>query len=731
MRRLIVLLALLVILSAPQAFPQILPFQTYSVKDGLVSNDILTLFQDSQGYLWIGTMKGISVYDGWTFVNYTLADGLPPGGIRQILEERTQGPKVIWILTVDGAVCKITSGKIVPVLFDSSLTWARRVTSLCQDHEGTLWAGTEDTVAQIIADQLKPVVTGVRMKDAAIVEQGKSLLWFACQSGLFQYSFDTRRFMKIEFGSDSSYTVGPLCPDDKGNLWVRLNTPYPYVKQRTLLANVRGGEVVSRSQMPGFFPMAHDHNGHLWLAEDNGLHKIIPGNMSPGSDTPFTVENGLPETDIKTLLVDRESNLWIGGQKKGLVKLADQSSISFPLAMVPSPLHSSVGAADTNGHLWVISSMGLWEFWQEGGSRWHQALTVPPEVGTEPEYPVFDFKRAKVRRPCSVFCDRQGRLWVGFTDEHICCFGVHPQRHGPSLLTPIRLLQPEIDFPRGYPLCFIIDRAGLVWYSANNSLLLLNPANAHPLVRILPLHYVRALCEDSSGGIWAGTYQEGIFRLDPDSIETGSFRVVHPSRQRAEQRIASIFQCHDGTLLISDEKSGLAIVSADTSIRRSIPEGLPSSIVRSAVQDKNGRLWVSTSEGVAYLDSVSAPFIHPVGELAGLSVACSGSTRSGYLWFVTLEGLTLYDPGALERGSSVPEVVFTGLKVNDKEARITGSIELPHDSNTIEVSYAAITFLNQQEITYQYRLLGHIRSGAARQKAGLSRSPNCLLVTTR
>lgn len=711
---LVTLLGTLIVFSTSA---QTLPIQTFGVKDGLVSQDILTLYQDSEGFLWAGTPNGISMYDGWTFVNYTAADGLAPGGVRQILEGRTPGPKVMWVLTFRGALDKIINGKVHTVSYDSTTPWAHRVLSLWQDREGIMWAATEDTIATLVNDQLHPVVSGIRMKYGFFVGQGDSVLWIGNQSGLVKYSYATRRFTKIDFGSDSSLEVNCMSPDNEGNLWINLVTAYPYLNEKSLLVQVRGVDVVFRAPIVWSNQITRDDNDNLWLATSAGLRRITTGRESIGAALKITVKNGLSDSDVRSILVDREKNLWLGTQKGGIAKLTNQACFSFTYPSPTSqPYHYSDGAADSNGHIWVISAQGLREFWNEKGA-WDQALSLRPEPAGSEEFPVFDFKRARIRRPSSVFCDHQGRLWVGFSDAGITSFGVHRKPGGPSILRPLRSLRSPRDFPAGFPLCFIVDRAGRVWYCVGGPLLLLDPAKAHPLIRSFPFTSVRALVEDNAGNIWAGTFQNGLFCLEADSIATGSFKLQIPAEHPADQNIASIRQTTNGTMVISDEKAGLTIAQGDTVIRRTIADGLPSSIVRTVVEDIRGRFWVGTASGVALLDSLASPVIHPKQDLIAHAVLCSGTTRSGLLWFVTLDGLSVIDPREVETVSPVPPIVFTGLKVNGRESFITKSIELPHDSNTIDIGFAAITFKGQQEIAYRYRLLGAQKDWGAPTKS--------------
>jgi len=84
---------------------QVLPFQLYTMRDGLASTLVSSVMQDSRGFLWIGTMDGISVFDGREFHNYTLADGLPFSRVNDIIESKKH-PGTMWIATNGGGICK-------------------------------------------------------------------------------------------------------------------------------------------------------------------------------------------------------------------------------------------------------------------------------------------------------------------------------------------------------------------------------------------------------------------------------------------------------------------------------------------------------------------------------------------------------------------------------------------------------------------------------------------------
>ncbi|HEX9959601.1 MAG TPA: two-component regulator propeller domain-containing protein [Pyrinomonadaceae bacterium] len=76
-----------------------LPIKTYTVADGLLRDNVYKIKQDSRGFLWFCTVEEISRFDGYTFTNFTVADGLPDRRVNDFLE--TKGGS-IYIATGKG-----------------------------------------------------------------------------------------------------------------------------------------------------------------------------------------------------------------------------------------------------------------------------------------------------------------------------------------------------------------------------------------------------------------------------------------------------------------------------------------------------------------------------------------------------------------------------------------------------------------------------------------------------
>ena len=87
-------------------------FKSYSIQDGLIANTVRTIFQDSAGFIWIGTWEGLSKYDGYRFTNFTTANGLSHNVVNDIFEKDNQ----LLIAENDGTVDAIQNDHVQKII---------------------------------------------------------------------------------------------------------------------------------------------------------------------------------------------------------------------------------------------------------------------------------------------------------------------------------------------------------------------------------------------------------------------------------------------------------------------------------------------------------------------------------------------------------------------------------------------------------------------------------------
>lgn len=124
------------------------PFVHYSQKDGLISNRIRNIYQDSKGRLYFSSLSGLSVYDGARFTNYTAENGLPTSTINCVQE---MGPDSVWIVTNSPIIHCLHNGKLKLVRLEGN---PPTIDKLLRIDEHTTYAGSEQGIFELKGNRL-------------------------------------------------------------------------------------------------------------------------------------------------------------------------------------------------------------------------------------------------------------------------------------------------------------------------------------------------------------------------------------------------------------------------------------------------------------------------------------------------------------------------------------------------------------------------------------------------
>src|SRR5882757_8887778 len=107
-RHLLPALSILLLLSY-SSLSQEYSYTHYDVKDGLAGSNAYCITQDKEGFIWVGTDAGVSRFDGTHFKNFTLEDGLPDIEVLQIFAD-SRGR--VWMAPFSKSICYFYQGRI-------------------------------------------------------------------------------------------------------------------------------------------------------------------------------------------------------------------------------------------------------------------------------------------------------------------------------------------------------------------------------------------------------------------------------------------------------------------------------------------------------------------------------------------------------------------------------------------------------------------------------------------
>ncbi|MSS73725.1 MAG: hypothetical protein EXS64_19890 [Candidatus Latescibacteria bacterium] len=260
-------------------------WRTFTARDGLAGNYVLTTFQDREGNLWFGTSaSGVSRYNpsasseqAWK--TFTTKDGLAVNGVWSIFQGR-DGALWFGSLTAPGggvsrydpSASLRTGGKSWTTFSTKDGMGGEFVSSMLQDHEGNLWFGTV---------------------------------------GLTRYDGKNWRTFTPSQGTNAVYSI---FQDREGYLWAGTDEGVRRYDGKTFTTfTTRDGLAAD-----GVSSIFQDREGNLWFGTSNGLSRYdragrgSGGPSGKGTFTTFTIEDGLPSNNVSNIFQDREGNLWFG-----------------------------------------------------------------------------------------------------------------------------------------------------------------------------------------------------------------------------------------------------------------------------------------------------------------------------------------------------------------------------------------------------------------------------------
>ncbi len=678
--------------------------ETWLVERGLPQNSVSAVLQTSDGYIWLGTQKGLVRFDGVHFKVFKKCDNrdLKNNEIRCLYEDRAG---VLWIGTAAG-LAALKNGAFISYAESPGLPH-NQVKCILEDHRRNLWVGTYGGgLSCLVRGKFKTY--GVQQGLAnpriwALCEDQEKNLWIGTEGGL--YYLKDERFRKYPdregFVADLVFS---LFEDSQGGLWIGTNRG---------ISRFKDGKFVTFTTEDGLSHnlvscIYEDRAGNLWIGTGGGLNR-----MKDGKFTAFTTREGLPGNHVISICEDKEGSLWLGIIDGGLHRMKDVNFTTWSSAEGLS--HDMIWTVygDSGGDLWIGTGGGTLDRMRD----W-KCTSYDQKDGLVGNF-IY-----------SIFEDRHGSCWVG-TEKALNRF----------LNSRFKNYTTREGLSNNVIMAILEDRSGNLWIGTKNGLnrykdgIFSQYFTGHGLAG----DQVTSILEDQMGHIWIGTLDGGLSCLQGDEF------VNYTTREGlSNNSIHCLSMDNERVLWIGTDGGGLNRLQGGSITFFTSQNGLFNDSIYQVLEDNQGNLWMSCYNGIFSVSKrelqdftagkIDRIHCNPYNEADGMkSRVCNGGSqpagcksKDGKLCFPTIKGVVMIDPNRLRRNTLVPlvkieEVIVDGEEINPCLVPSRKEFVFSEGKKRFEFRYTALSFLNPAKVRFKYKLDGYDKSWI---DAGSSRSTN-------
>jgi signal transduction histidine kinase/ligand-binding sensor domain-containing protein len=671
-----------------------LHYTFWSEKEGAPSQ-ISALAQTQDGFLWIGSARGLFRFDGVKFEEFKPQPGveLPSHSIYSLMATPDGG---LWIAFEPNGLGFIKDGTITVFTRPGDLPDSH-VHCFARDLDGRIWAGTETGL--VLRDGTRWLRVGrdwnlpPQMIRYLLVDR-QGTLWVATVKMI---AFLKRGSRSFEFGGSVGTGVTTLAQANDGRVWFADDG-----RSEVSTVQITGREI--RDERPavvgdGLRELLFDRDGALWITRmDLGIIRISHPerlrnrqyDLRASELDSFGPKEGFSGGFAYGMLEDREGNVWVGCSK-GLIRFRHNDVVPVNL---PQRYQNLTLLSGDHADVW-LGTTNRRPFLHVQGNN-----LVSQKVGGQ--------EASVLRAPDGeVFWGCRSGLWQQ-RGTHFQFFRL------PGNAVPDFMYHMIPSIADG-GLWIRLGDVGFVHF-------LKGAWNLHSWPKGVPLegtyhHGPSASYRDSTGNIWLG-YTSGQLYLvkgdraiafsQKDGLDLGRIKVVRGLGQH---------------IWVGGEL-GLAFFSNGRFWKVNAAAGEPIAAISGIIETPDSGLWLNEMRGIVHISSPEIQrFIANPNHLVsyrrfsyldGLPGAPQMSftnsaaveTTDGRLWFATDNGLAWIDPSQINKNIVPPPVSIVAITTERGSHPIQRNLQFGPHTHSIQIDYTALSFSIPERVKFRYKLEG-------------------------
>jgi signal transduction histidine kinase/CheY-like chemotaxis protein/ligand-binding sensor domain-containing protein len=662
--------------------------RTWKRDNGLPTTGVSAIVQTADSRLWIGTSKGLVLFDGTEFRVVTPAStAAVEGKVFTSLARRSAGG--LWFGLDRGGFGYFDGREFTALDRSDPAASSLTVRWVGETPEGELLvannfgAGPWDDTTKTMRSYLPTIEYDVMN----VHQDGTGRLWMATAShGLFYFK-DGR----LEVFPDESLReviTSSVAVDVDGDIWVGTNAGirrYAPDFQRRALS----------PQIPESKAMLLDRHGVLWIGTSEGLWR-----HAGGAITRFGRNDGLANDHVLALAESIDGSLWVG-TADGLTQLAD---VKFPVVSASEGLVAEAClavAASPDGGVWAGTNNGV-SYIRDG------TITNYGYNGADGLQSVW-VKRIFVARNGDAYLIggsknldlfRGGRVVQGWT------FDNWPKSVAEDSRGIIAAVAGEVKRLEG---------GEFVPFLLNDG----RPASVYWINEII-------VARDDS--LWIA-HDTGVAQ-----IKDGEMREIRGEDGRKETRFFHLCEGSDGAIWAA-ENLGIARIKDGKMRRLTREHGLHEEFIYAMVVGSAGEIWIDSNRGIFRVDEAElnavadgrlprvqctvydgSDAVKTTDKLAQEYSGCRAT--DGRIWFPSSKGAIVIDPASVPSNQQPPPVSISSVRINGQHVQRDVVPQVQPGPGNLEFNYSALDFIAPQKVQYRYMLEGFesgwVEAGARR-----------------
>ena len=686
-------------------------FNNINIEQGISQSTIEAIFQDSEGYIWLGTNDGLNRYNGYEFKIYNYEEyqnSISHNGITDITEDKYGN---IWVNTVSGVnkinkkTEKISNYTEINGKIKEDSTTEIIVTKdnniLVGTYEGLNIYNSKEDRFDVILEQKDGILSSCIY---SIDEDINGNIWIGTELGLNKLSKD---FKVLETYPSESEIYNIFCDDENGFVWAGSDSSgLLKIDKNTKEVTQYINDIEDENSIPAnqVGVIIRDSKGNLWVGTTNGLARYNEKNDS------FDVyknkvydKNSLVYNDVRSIIEDREGVLWVGTYS-GISIFDTESSIKYYNAGLDDGYLLSENMVhgiyeDDEGYLWV-------------GSRTKGVNIIDRENNTSKS---INMENNNVIQSNSIndITGYKDFIFVA-TDA-----GVLKINKKENTIQNYNLEDGLIG--ENVKDIFVCDK-NYLWIGSTNGLNLLDIEND----KIIDMtdyvdegSYVKYIYQGQDGSYYIGFLRDGgLGIIEPNSKETKYYKnIPNDKTSISSNRIRYINEDSKGNIWIGTSY-GLNKYDPKTKVfkRYTTSDGIANNTIYGVLVDDNDNIWVSTNKGISQIDTKNNT-VNNLSVTDGLqgnefNGNAAFKSKSGELFFGGINGLNAFYPEDVNSINNKSKVIFDGFKVNDKDYLDINGLKFDNNTENIKIKFFTPVYSSNKNISYEYELIGSNSSKA-------------------